>query len=54
MNNTLTKEQIAHNLAVAYVAYRANKSNEILDLEPFVQDYAQVYSAILSIVERTC
>ncbi len=54
MDNTLSKEQIAHDLAVAYVTYQANKSDSDIDLEPFVQDYVQAYAAILGIVERTC
>lgn len=54
MDNTLSKEQIAHDLAVAYVTYQANKSDSDIDLEPFVRDYVQAYAAILGIVERTC
>lgn len=54
MEKELSKEQIAHDLAVAYTAYVASKSDLPVDLEPFAQEYEQAYMALLGIVNRNC
>ncbi|EXG84446.1 hypothetical protein K413DRAFT_1187 [Clostridium sp. ASBs410] len=52
MDNKLTNEQIAHDLAIAYVAYTFTTSNEKNDVEPFYQEYENAYPVFLNLVNR--
>lgn len=49
MPKNLTHEQIAHDLAVAYVNYLATTSQEPTDLDGFFQDYARAYDTFLTL-----
>lgn len=52
MDNKLTNEQIAHDLAIAYVTYTFTTSNETKDVEPFYQEYENAYPVFLNLVKR--
>ncbi len=52
MDNKLTNEQIAHDLAIAYVTYTFTASNETKDVEPFYQEYENAYPVFLNLVKR--
>ena len=52
MQDKISNEQKAHDLAIAYVTYSAMSSSDMVDLEPFYQDYEQLYPLFLELVER--
>ena len=52
MSGSLSVEQIAHDLAIAYATYIANKSETHMDIEPFLFEYSQAFIAYLEIVNK--
>ena len=52
MDKTLTVEQKAHDLAVAYASYLAITYETVPTTEDFYQDYENAFSTLLPIVEH--
>lgn len=52
MSNTISNEQKAHDLAIAYAVYLANTREEQTDVEPFYQDYINSYDPFLNLLKR--
>ena len=52
MQDKISNEQKAHDLAIAYATYAAMSSSDKVDLEPFYQDYEHLYPLFLELVER--
>lgn len=52
MDKTLTAEQKAHDLAVAFATYLASTYEVQPKLEEFYQDYENAYTSLLPIVEH--
>ena len=52
MDHKISNEQKAHDLAIAYTTYTLSKSDCIVDIEAFYQDYVGSYTAILPLIKR--
>lgn len=53
MHDDLPKEQIAHDLAIAFAQYSLSKdSDKRYDVQEFYQEYTNAYAVFLPLVER--